>query len=214
MHMKKLLLPFLALAISTIGFAQKKDIYDADLLANKIPKNFNNALPNVVRWIDDDHVIINQRIHPDSSAKNYILDIKANTFTESMEAGGRGGAPGGRRGGGGNDAAAGSGKSVTVRGNDLYYRNNGVETRLTNDKDEEKNPTFSPDSNYVGYTKNNDLYTYNLTTNKETRLTSDGTATTLNGYASWLYYEEIFGRGTRYRAFWWSPDSKKLAYMH
>ena len=31
---------------------------------------------------DDDHAdFINQRIHPDSSAKNYILDIKANTLT-------------------------------------------------------------------------------------------------------------------------------------
>ncbi len=214
MRMKKLLLPLLALAISTVGLAQKKDISDADLLANKIPKNFNNPLPNVVRWIDDDHLLINQRIHPDSSAKNYVLDIKANTLTESMETGGRGGAPGGRRGGGNDPVISSSGKSVTVRGSDLYYRNNGVETRLTNDKDEEKNPTFSPDSNYVGYTKNNDLYTYNLTTNKETRLTNDGNATTLNGYASWVYYEEIFGRATRYRAFWWSPDSKKLAYMH
>ena len=34
-----------------------------------------------------------------------------------------------------------------------------------------------------------------------------------NGYASWVYMEEILGRGTRYRAFWWSPDSKKICYM-
>ncbi len=35
----------------------------------------------------------------------------------------------------------------------------------------------------------------------------------LNGYASWVYYEEIFGRASRYRAFWWSPDSKRVAFM-
>ena len=27
-----------------------------------------------------------------------------------------------------------------------------------------------------------------------------------------MYYEEIFGRPSQYRAFWWSPDSKKLAF--
>ena len=31
---------------------------------------------------------------------------------------------------------------------------------------EEKNPTLSPDGNYVGYTKNNNLYTLSLATKK------------------------------------------------
>ena len=35
----------------------------------------------------------------------------------------------------------------------------------------------------------------------------------LNGYASWVYMEEILGRATQYRAFWWSPDSKKIAFF-
>ena len=30
--------------------------------------------------------------------------------------------------------------------------------------------------------------------------------------STWVYYEEILGRATRYKAFWWSPDSKRLAY--
>ena len=47
---------------------------------------------------------------------------------------------------------------------------------------------------------------------KETRLTFDGSETVMNGYASWVYYEEIFGRPSRYRAFWWSPDSQTLAF--
>jgi dipeptidyl-peptidase-4 len=105
-------------------------------------------------------------------------------------------------------------KSVAVKNNDLFYKNGAVEKQITFDKTEEKNPTFSPDSNYIAYTKGNDLYTYNLSTNKENRLTTDGTTTTLNGFASWVYWEEIFGRGTRYRAFWWNPNSKQLAYMH
>ena len=218
-HMRNPHWLLLLLTCATIGTAsaQKKEFTNDDLLANKLPKGFYNTLPTVLKWIDDEHVIINQKLHPDSAAKNYILDIKAGTFTETKEGGNPGGGFGGGRGGGGRGGAAtegGSGKTVTVRDNDIFYRSNGVEKRLTNDKDEEKNPTFSPDSNYVGYTKNNNLYTYNLTTNKETQLTTDGTGTTLNGYASWVYFEEIFGRPTRYRAFWWSPDSKQLAYMH
>ena len=39
MQIKKRVPPFLALAVSSVGLAQKKDISDADLLANKIPKN-------------------------------------------------------------------------------------------------------------------------------------------------------------------------------
>lgn len=74
------------------------------------------------------------------------------------------------------------------------------------------NLTFSPDSSMLAYTKGNDLYVTELSTGKETRLTSDGSGLILNGYASWVYYEEIFGRPSRYRAFWWSPDSRKIGF--
>lgn len=74
------------------------------------------------------------------------------------------------------------------------------------------NLTFSPDSTKLAFTRDNDLWVADIASKQETRLTSDGSETILNGYASWVYYEEIFGRATRYRAFWWSPDSKKLAF--
>ncbi|MEJ7674761.1 MAG: DPP IV N-terminal domain-containing protein [Chitinophagaceae bacterium] len=35
----------------------------------------------------------------------------------------------------------------------------------------------------------------------------------MNGYASWVYTEEILGRQSQYRAFWWSPDSKHIAFF-
>lgn len=74
--------------------------------------------------------------------------------------------------------------------------------------------TASPDSQWVAYTKkDNNLYVMEVATKKETQLTSDGTGVILNGYASWVYYEEILGRGSRYKAFWWSPDSKRICYM-
>lgn len=76
----------------------------------------------------------------------------------------------------------------------------------------DKNYTLSPDSTRMAFTRNNDLYSIDLKTGKETRYTFDGSDLILNGKASWVYCEEIFGRETNYRAFWWSPDSKKLTF--
>ena len=74
------------------------------------------------------------------------------------------------------------------------------------------NLTYSPDSTKLAFTRDNDLYIIDIASKEETRITSDGSDVILNGYASWVYYEEIFGRPSKYRAFWWSPDSKKLAF--
>ena len=73
---------------------------------------------------------------------------------------------------------------------------------------------LSPDGKWLAYVKkDNNLYIQESASGKETQLTTDGSETILNGYASWVYYEEILGRQSRYRAFWWSRDSKKLAFM-
>jgi len=74
------------------------------------------------------------------------------------------------------------------------------------------NPTFSPDSSKIAFTRDNDLYVKDAASGEETRLTFDGTELMMNGYASWVYYEEIFGRPSQYRAFWWSPDSRRIAF--
>ena len=75
------------------------------------------------------------------------------------------------------------------------------------------NLTWSPDSSRFAYTSGNDLYVHEVSTGRETRITHDGSDVILNGYASWVYYEEIFGRPSRYKAFWWSPDSRKIAFF-
>ncbi len=79
--------------------------------------------------------------------------------------------------------------------------------------EEARNPTFSPNGRYVAYTYRHDLYAKELSTGKVTRLTHDGSKTILNGLASWVYYEEILGRGGNYRSFWWSPDSRRIAFF-
>lgn len=75
------------------------------------------------------------------------------------------------------------------------------------------NSTFSPDGKYLAYTRRNNLYVRELATGTERALTTDGSDVILNGFASWIYFEEILGRRSRYKAFWWSPDSKRIAFM-
>jgi dipeptidyl-peptidase-4 len=103
---------------------------------------------------------------------------------------------------------------VKVENGDIYLKyHNKQKEALTHTPEEEKNPTLSPNREYVAFTRNNDLYTIRLADKKETRLTADGSDVILNGYASWVYMEEILGRASRYRAFWWSPDSEHLAFF-
>ena len=104
--------------------------------------------------------------------------------------------------------------NVMVKDADVFIQyGKDAAKRLTNDKDEEKNPTLSPDGKYVAFTRNNDLYAVDVTTGKEIRYTNDGTDVIYNGYSSWVYFEEILGRATKYKAFWWSPDSKHISFM-
>ena len=74
------------------------------------------------------------------------------------------------------------------------------------------NRRYSPDSTMIAFTRDNDLWVADIATGAEKRLTFDGSDLILNGYASWVYYEEILGRASNYCAFWWSPDSKKLGF--
>ena len=47
---------------------------------------------------------------------------------------------------------------------------------------------------------------------REHELTDDGGGRIRNGQLDWVYQEEIYGRGN-FRAYWWSPDSTRIAYL-
>ncbi|MCB0279483.1 MAG: DPP IV N-terminal domain-containing protein, partial [Calditrichaeota bacterium] len=83
--------------------------------------------------------------------------------------------------------------------------------RLTATEETEKSPSFSPDGNRVAFVRNNDLYVFDLKKNTEIRITESGGESLLNGTLSWVYWEEIFGR--RDIGYWWSPDSKSIAFL-
>ncbi len=83
--------------------------------------------------------------------------------------------------------------------------------QLTTTEAEEKCINFSPDGKKLAYVRDNDLYVYHLENGIETRLTTDGSDTILNGTLSWVYWEEVFGRQDI--AYWWSDDSKAIAFL-
>lgn len=106
-------------------------------------------------------------------------------------------------------------KVVVNHKNDLYYLSSADKKfrQLTANPALENNPTFSPNEKMIAYTRGRNLYVLDLETGLEKQLTSDGGDLVYNGWASWVYYEEILGRRSRYRAFYWSPDSEKIAYL-
>jgi dipeptidyl-peptidase-4 len=154
-----------------------------------------SGLPRFIRWVDNNQFVLNTKRGDDAAPKNYLYNLTTKQYTIAPA-----------------DVVP-TEKSVFLKKGDIFLKENGAETQLTFDVAEEKNPTLSPDGNYVGYTKNNNLYTLSLATKKEVAITNDGATGILNGYASWVYFEEIFGRPTQYRAFWWSPDSKYISFM-
>jgi dipeptidyl-peptidase-4 len=98
--------------------------------------------------------------------------------------------------------------------NDLFYYQLGSDkaVRVTNNPEEEVGETFSPDDRMLGYVRSNNIYVYDLAAQQERRLTTDGAPKILNGRLDWVYQEELYGRGN-FEAYWWSPDSTKLAYL-
>ena len=70
--------------------------------------------------------------------------------------------------------------------------------------------TFSPDEKKIAYVKKNDLYVYDLTSDKTTQITKDGKRNQIiNGTTDWVYEEEF----AITQGFSWSPDSKFIAFM-
>jgi dipeptidyl-peptidase-4 len=69
---------------------------------------------------------------------------------------------------------------------------------------------FSPDGGRVAYVRANDIWAEDIASGQITRLTSDGSATIVNGTSDWVYEEEFDVRD----GFRWSPDGKDIAYWH
>lgn len=93
-----------------------------------------------------------------------------------------------------------------------YYIYNDRRSSLTplSEYGKQEAPLFSPDSRYVAFARDNNLFIRKIDFNTELAVTKDGeSGKIINGIPDWVYEEE-FGLS---RCFEWSPDSKLLAFL-
>lgn len=181
---------FLSVLFVTQLQAQKKDLNFSQSWGREL--SITNSINQYTGWADNTHYLEKDV----NDNKVYKVDIKTNErslYTPQPK----------------------SDVALYINENDIYIRyGEGEPTKITDSpKVSEKNPTLSPDGSYVAFTRANDLFSIKISDGSEIRHTNDGTDVIYNGWASWVYYEEILGRSTEYKAFWWSPDSKKIAFM-
>ncbi len=98
---------------------------------------------------------------------------------------------------------------AAVKGELFIVHPGGKHDQITKNEIEEEDPKLSPDGKQVLYRENSNLYVIDLKSKKARQLTSDGTATLLNGQLDWVYPEEL-DLGT---ATWWSPNSQRIAFF-
>ncbi|MEX6691320.1 S9 family peptidase [Danxiaibacter flavus] len=171
------------------GSAQLKQLTGEQIFQNKTTGLLKD-LPVIAGWKDDTHYIISAG--KDGHKSVDVISGKEESIILPVKS-----------------------DNVYLEKNDIFFKDAGGKAiQLTKTPDEEKNPTLSPDATRIAFTRNNNLFVLEIASGKETQLSTDGSDVVYNGYASWVYYEEILGRPSKYKAFWWSPDSKHLAYMH
>ncbi|MCA6422202.1 MAG: S9 family peptidase [Flavobacterium sp.] len=82
--------------------------------------------------------------------------------------------------------------------------------KLTKILEQVQQPTFSPDGTKIGFAKENNLFIYDIASQKTTQVTTDGKKNSIiNGITDWVYEEEL----AFVRAYDWSADSRKLAFI-
>jgi dipeptidyl-peptidase 4 len=187
----------LILSCSLSGLSQKKELSFDEIFGDQRP-GISRPLPRIITWTDDDHYV---EIREDDTPNGRYRPMKVEAKTgkavpyEAVE---------------GNL----SNQRAFIKNNDIYYASaSGQEKKLTNNSAPEINPTLSPDGKWVAFTRLNNLYALEVASGKEIAFSNENINGVYNGYASWVYFEEILGRASRYKAFWWSPDSRHISFM-
>ena len=204
----------LALLLAATALAQKKPITLDTLRDAARPRD----VPGTATWAPDGKTFVYEQDHilkqylPAEKTSRLItslaaLDAAATTAPDNgpMEWTNR------RTRTGGIEWSA-DGQSLLYSGDgDLFLIRvpSGTWDQLTKTPEPEIDAQLSPDGKKAAYLRGSDLYTLDIETRKETRLTSNGSATLINGGLDWVYPEEI---GLS-RAFWWAPDSQSLTYL-
>jgi dipeptidyl-peptidase-4 len=220
--MKKSVFPFTAFAVISVSLLLSAVVHAQPGSTLTFEQVFKNAepgitrpLPNISGWADDRHYLELKKKEGDDRPRLYIVDAETGTdsvyhdlkpYADVCPAGLVPDSP--------LSSSTDFTRHIYSFHNDLYALDTRTRScrRLTQSAAQERNPALSPDGKHVAFTRDNDLFSIDLVSDVETRYTTDGSETILNGWASWVYYEEILGRASRYRAFWWAPDSKTIAF--
>ncbi len=91
-----------------------------------------------------------------------------------------------------------------------YYLYDISSKKVSKILEQVQEPTFSPDGLKIAFAKENNLFVFDIATKTQNQITLDGQKNSIiNGIADWVYEEEF----AFVRAFDWSADSKKLAFI-
>ncbi len=167
----------------------------------------------ITGWADDEHYLETREDPADKQRKSFsvsVADGSATLYRDPNEI--QKAIPKDFR----TVATTADGKGVLLSGNnDLHFLDVATKKvrQLTATPAQEQYPRLSPNGRFVVYSRDHNLYLYDLQNSVERQMTADGSDVILNGYSSWVYMEEILGRGEGYGAYWWSPDSAKLAFL-
>lgn len=106
----------------------------------------------------------------------------------------------------------GAGDAFVLRAGRILYAFD-LATRKARPLGEGEAPAYSPDGAWVAFLQGSDVRAVELATGREAQVTPGGDERHLNGRMDWVYEEEVFNQRGNPRAFWWSPDSKRIAFL-
>lgn len=209
-------------SVSAQRTARKQLTYEQAFNSSRRPEDESASgviagrVPNITGWVDDEHYLESRADSADKDRKLYavsVADGSAKVYRDDTEI--QKNLPEGFEARAAAASTPDQSGLVFNREGDLYYYDVGAKRfrRLTATPGREANPRLSPNGKWIAYTRDNNLFAYDLDSSIEHQYTSDGSDTVYNGWASWVYMEEILGRGGANAAFWWSPDSSRLAFM-
>jgi dipeptidyl-peptidase-4 len=214
-----------ALFLSSAARAEQKRLTIDDIYDPEKKLDFTGSPPAKLSWLDDAHYLWPKA---DAKGKTYdLLRVEAATGrTEPLFDAGRMEAALARLAGVKPEDAKTLAHQesysmnpsrtavVMSAGDDLYRYDFGsaAALRLTSAAGKEEEATFSPDGRSVSFVRAGNLFVVGADGSGERALTSDGGPDVLNGKLDWVYQEEVYGRG-KFRAHWWSPDSRSLAFL-
>jgi len=224
MHLSRPVIALVALTLTSApAVAQQKMLTIDDIYDPSRRVNFSGTPSPDIRWIDDSHYAIERRGRGDNEwmKVDAATGAESSLFDASKMESALSKLPGVH-----DDQAKRAAHArglvfnrsytsiVTRIADDLfvYSADSGRAVRLTNMDGPEEHVSFSPDGKFVAFVRANNLFVSDTQNGRETAMTRDGAEKILNGQLDWVYEEEIYGRGNT-RAYWWSPDSKTIAFL-